>query len=192
MKSNWRWLMSIGLAIVIPLTSFIASSVSGRTNRGRAKAVAQLEPASRTPIYNAGTFTFGQTKQLLPGPPTNTLGFQDVEPEIKVDIFGNIYVTAIEGVPAGVDFWKSTDQGASFAYLGQPDGAQCPAGQTCTSDAGVGGGDDSIDVSSGGYLYVSSLWLGKVTMSMSMDGGTGGGEPGQKWEVNPAGAGGPG
>ena len=188
MNSTWRWLMSVCLAIVIPLTSLVVSTVSARTKRVRAKAIPQLEPAERTPIYNAGTFTFGQTKQLLPGPPTDTLGFQDVEPEIKIDIYGNTYITAIEGVPAGVDFWKSTDKGANFVYLGQPDGAQCPAGQTCTSDAGVGGGDDSIDVSPGGYLYVSSLWLGSVTMSASYDGGVGGVEPGQKWEVNPAAA----
>jgi len=145
------------------------------------------QQAGRTPIYNVGNFTFGSTKQLLPGSPV--LGFQDVEPEIKVDIFGNIYITAIEGVPAGVDLWKSTDNGASFVFLGQPDGAQCPAGSTCTNDAGIGGGDDSIDVSPGGYLYVSSLWLGNVTMSMSMDGGTGGVAFGQKWEVNPVAAG---
>src|SRR5439155_18052039 len=109
-------------------------------------------PTARAPIYTTGNFTFGQTKQLLPGSPV--LGFQDVEPEIKIDVFGNIYITAIEGVPAGVDLWKSTDKGASFTYLGQPDGAQCPAGSTCTNDAGIGGGDDSIDVSSAVYLYV--------------------------------------
>src|SRR4029077_6849788 len=141
---------------------------------------------TRTPNYNTGDFIFGLTKQLLPGSPV--LGFQDVEPEIKVDVYGNIYITAIEGVPAGGDFWKSTDQGANFVYLGQPDGAQCPVPGTCTNDAGLGGGDDSIDVSPGGYLYVSSLWLGSITMSASYDGGTGGVEPGQKWEVNPVAA----
>src|SRR3981081_3713508 len=159
----------------------------------RSKRVAPIlappvsEPAlNRTPIYTTGSFTFGSTQQLLPGTPV--LGFQDVEPEIKVDVYGNIYVAAIEGVPAGVDLWKSTDKGATFTYLGQPDGAQCPLGQTCTNDAGLGGGDDSIDVSSGGYLYVSSLWLGSVTMSASYDGGTGGVDVGQKWEVNPVAA----
>src|SRR5205085_6654139 len=51
---------------------------------------------------------------------------------------------------------------------------------------GAGGGDDSIDVSSGGYLYISSLLPSTVTMSVSYDGGIGGAAPGQKWEVNPA------
>ena len=53
---------------------------------------------------------------------------------------------------------------------------------------GRGGGDDQIDVSTGGYLYVSSLWLGNVTMSSSYDGAVGGAVPGQKWEVDPAAA----
>ena len=170
---NWRFLAALALCSAAGLLAMLSFA-------------APPSPV-RTPIYQAGSFSFGTPKQLLPGNPV--LGFQDVEPEIKVDIFGNIYVTAIEGVPAGVDLWKSTDGGTTFAYLGQPDGAQCPAGQTCTNDAGVGGGDDSIDVGTGGYLYVSSLWLGNVTMSMSMDGGTGGVDPGQKWEVNPAAAG---
>ena len=142
---------------------------------------------SRRAVYATGSFSFASPQQLLPNTPL-PLGFQDVEPEIKVDLFGNIYVTAIEGVPAGVDLWKSIDKGATFKYLGQPDGAQCPVGSMCSNDAGLGGGDDSIDVSPGGYLYVSSLWLGSVTMSASYDGGTGGIQPGQKWEVNPAAA----
>src|SRR5260370_40519790 len=45
-----------------------------------------------------------------PVPSPNPLGLgcpaikdQGIEPEIKVDIFGNIYVTAIHGYPGGVD-----------------------------------------------------------------------------------------
>src|SRR4029077_18865159 len=97
----------------------------------------------------------------------------------------------IQGVPGGVDLWKSINGGTSFVYMGQPDGAQdhCATLPQC---AGLGGGDDSIDVSSGGYLYVSSLWLGNVTVSSSYDGGTGGTLPGQKWEVDGAAAGVPG
>jgi hypothetical protein len=111
----------------------------------------------------------------IPASPGVTLLDQDIEPEIKSDIFGNIYVTAIDGVPGGVDLWKSIDKGASFVYLGHPDGAQdrCGAPPLPTCVGGAGGGDDSIDVSEGGYLYVSSLSLASVTVSTSMDGGTG-------------------
>src|SRR6266849_2252722 len=129
-------------------TSFLLITVAGYflsnalakqnayTKQRRVSAVSDV--TIRTPIYNTGGFTFGSTNHLLPGSPV--LGFQDVEPEIKTDIFGTIYITAIEGVPAGVDLWKSTDKGGSFAYLGQPDGAQCPAPPNCTNEAGRGGG----------------------------------------------------
>src|SRR4029077_10130718 len=121
--------------------------------------------------------------------PTSPIFFQQGgEPEVKVDLFGNIYVTAIQGVPGGVDLWKSTNNGANFVYMGQPDGAQdkCPSIPQC---AGLGGGDDQIDVSPGGYLYVFCLWLGNGTMSTSYDGATRGVDPGKKGAVHPAAAG---
>jgi len=179
MNTRLRWFKSFAVITLVALAGILFLNALSPTG--------QTAPVVRSPIYTTGGFTFGSIQHLLPNAPL-PLGFQDVEPEIKVDIFGNIYVTAIEGVPAGVDFWKSTDQGASFVYMGQPDGAQCPTGSNCTNDAGLGGGDDSIDVSAGGYLYVSSLWLGSATMSASYDGGTGGVLPGQKWEVNPVAA----
>jgi hypothetical protein len=142
-------------------------------------------PRQLLPTYVTGSFTFSTPLELDAN--WGQFSAADAEPEIKVDIFGNIYVTAIQGVPAGTDFWKSTDKGANFAYLGQPDGAQdhCQILPQCVAG---GGGDDSIAVSNGGYLYVSSLWLGSVTMSASYDGGIGGTVPGQRWEVNPAAA----
>jgi hypothetical protein len=144
-------------------------------------------PAQRKAVTNisaANTFS-APIKMVRPLSPA--FFQQGGEPEIKVDVYGNVYLTAIQGVPGGVDLWKSIDKGATFVYMGQPDGAQdkCPTIPQC---AGLGGGDDQIDVSPGGYLYVSSLWLGNVTMSASYDGGTGGVLPGQKWEVNPAAA----
>jgi hypothetical protein len=149
-----------------------------------AAQAATLPPAA--PTYVNGSFTFS-TPQALPRPAlsVSVLKDQDVEPEIKVDLFGNVYVTGMHGYPGGVDLWKSTDKGATFSWLGEPDGTQdkCIATNTCI--VGAGGGDDSIDVSTGGYLYISSLLPSTVTMSVSYDGGIGGAEPGQKWEVNP-------
>src|SRR5262249_9453420 len=49
---------------------------------------------------------------------------QDVEPRIVHDTLGNYYVAAIQGVPGGIDVWKSPDGGSTFNYLGQPDGIQ--------------------------------------------------------------------
>jgi hypothetical protein len=157
--------------------AFIVSSAA-------AKVAGSERTTDRSATYNTGGFTFGKTQQLLQTGPLPLTGFS-LEPEIKTDLFNNLYVTAMEGVPGGVDLWKSTDLGTSFDYLGQPDGAQCPVPSNCVNGVGLGGGDDSIDVSNGGYLYVSSLWAGSTTVSVSMDGGTGGVLPGQKWEVNP-------
>ncbi len=140
----------------------------------------------RTVSYVSGGFTFATPVELVKSPISPIFFQQDGEPEIHVDNYGDIYVTAINGVPGGTDLWKSTDKGASFVYLGEPDGAQDHC-NTLLQCAGLGGGDDSTDVSPGGYLYVSSLWIGNVTVSTSMDGGTGGTEPGQAWQVNPTG-----
>jgi hypothetical protein len=149
----------------------------------------QQEKASVTPLfptYTTGSFTFSTPFNTGSIRPNLGVFFQQGgEPEIKVDLWGNIYLTAIQGVPGGTDLFKSINKGASFVYLGQPDGAQNQCNGTVPQCLALGGGDDQIDVSTGGYLYVSSLWLGSVTASTSYDGGTGGVLPGQKWEVVP-------
>ncbi len=163
---------------------FLTMFLTGMSGQEGKSAVLQTRNAN----HIDGTFTFSTPQELTGHPPSPLFFQQNGEPEIVVDIFGNIYVTAIQGVPGGTDFWKSINKGASFVYMGQPDGAQdhcMPPDPQCT---GIGGGDDQIDVSTGGYLYVSSLWLGNVTMSSSYDGGTGGTLPGQRWEVDPAAA----
>jgi hypothetical protein len=172
---------------------FVSAFVLTAASLAAAFLLQAAKPSGAPAAPTAPTaFTFSAPLRLvrpdIPATPGVTLLDQDIEPEIKTDIFGNIYVTAIDGVPGGVDLWKSVDKGASFVFLGHPDGAQdkCGAAPLPTCVGGVGGGDDSIDVSSGGYLYVSSLSLASVTVSTSMDGGTGGVEPGQAWVVNPA------
>lgn len=161
------------------LTLFVSSA--GAAPKGAART------AQRGGIQAAGSFTFSTPLELTR--PASPVFFQQGgEPEVKTDIWGNIYATAIQGVPGGVDLWKSINGGSSFVYMGEPDGAQdhCPTIPQC---AGLGGGDDQIDVSPGGFLYISSLWAGSVTMSTSTDGGTGGVLPGQAWKVNPLAAG---
>jgi hypothetical protein len=189
-----RWFTSLFFFFVALMTLFFALS----NRSGQVAAASPSSPIQRSAIYApaaAGSFAFSPAQELVRPPVVAipggvvSLKDQDLEPEIKVDLVGNIYITAIHGVPGGVDLWKSINGGTSFVYLGEPDGAQdkCdlqPATTACT--AGAGGGDDSIDVSTGGYLYVSSLYLGGVTMSTSMDGGMGGVAPGQAWTVHPA------
>jgi hypothetical protein len=159
------WFVGCFLAVL----SFAGTADTGAsTNTSTTASIPQS--GSRTATYQGGGFTFGLTKQLLP----NALPvgqYQNVEPEIKIDIFGNIYVTAIQGVPDGLDLWKSADKGANFTYLGQPDGVQCPTPPTCVDEVGAGGADDSIDVNSGGQLYITSLWFGSLSFARSTNGG---------------------
>ncbi len=198
-KRPWSALIVSIAAFLILFGVFFSQAFGGRTWSLRSFARKTIAPAATAPIRSAvyvnGGFTFSPALQLqrtgIPFTPLVSFKDQDAEPEIKIDIYGNIYITAIHGVPGGVDLWKSTDNGATFVYLGEPDGAQdqCDVQGKLPCGAGAGGGDDSIDVSTGGYLYVSSLSLAGVTMSVSTDGGVGGVEPGQKWEVNPASSG---
>ncbi|HEY6769843.1 MAG TPA: hypothetical protein VI386_34320 [Candidatus Sulfotelmatobacter sp.] len=94
---------------------------------------------------------------------------QDVEPGIVIDPFGNIYISAIEGVPAGSDLWRSTDSGNTFTFLGKP-------------DQGAGGGDEDLAVGfpfaadstfgdSTGRLFYSSLNLADIALETTHDEG---------------------
>ncbi|HZD96404.1 MAG TPA: sialidase family protein, partial [Candidatus Sulfotelmatobacter sp.] len=87
------------------------------------------------------------------------------------------YVAAIQGVPGGIDVWKSADSGRSFTYLGQPDGLQIGA-VLGVDGVGLGGGDEDIAVSPSGVVYASSLWLGSATQSTSFN-------RGNTWISNP-------
>ncbi len=113
-------------------------------------------------------FEFTSDQQLVANLSTGSAG-QDVEPGIVIDPFGNIYVSAIEGVPAGSDLWRSTDYGNTFTYLGQP-------------DKSAGGGDEDLAVGipfaadqlfgdSTGRLFYSSLNLADIDLQTSINEG---------------------
>src|SRR5205085_4767006 len=188
MKSRLR-ISAVFIALIVAATGgLFLSDAFARQNRTPSRSGAKSTAPVTTPIYVNGNFTFTAPQELTGHPPSPAFYQADAEPEIAIDIFGNIYATAIQGVPGGTDLWKSTNKGNSFVYLGQPDGAQDHCNPPVVQCVAAGGGDDQIDVSAGGYLYVSSLWLGNITMSTSYDGGTGGVTPDQKWQVNPAAA----
>ncbi len=109
-------------------------------------------------------FEFTSDQLLVATSSTGSAG-QDVEPGIVIDPFGNIYVSAIEGVPSGSDLWRSTDYGNTFTFLGKP-------------DQGAGGGDEDLAVGipfaadqvlgdSAGRLYYSSLNLADIDLQTS-------------------------
>ena len=146
-----RWFTSLFFFMVALATLFFALTKPQPVS-------AQSTRQTRTATINAVTgFTFSTPQALThapipavspcPVPSPNPLGLgcpaikdQDVEPEIKVDIFGDVYVTAIHGYPGGVDLWKSPDKGATFVYMGIPDGTQ-DKGCLTAMTACIGGAD---------------------------------------------------
>jgi hypothetical protein len=140
----------------------------------------QLAPESAVPSgrarYAPGSFKFS-TPITMPGPAPLVAGQQDIEPRLSVDMLGNIYGAAIQGIPAGTDTWKSYDGGKTWQYLGQPDGAQAAAALGLRG-VGLGGGDEDIAIGSSGVVNVTSLWLGSATESVSNTGGA-------TWTENP-------
>jgi hypothetical protein len=142
----------------------------------------------RTATYNHFDFGFKPEVKLPEQERSAVFIDQDVEPEIEVDRFGTIYIGAIRGIPGGVDFWRSDNGGSSFQYLGQPDGTQNPSPVPPSTEGGAGGGDVDValgdpffvvppvpgvspGIQSTGRVYVTSLWLGSATMSVSTDRG---------------------
>jgi hypothetical protein len=164
----------------LPSGAYTVQVVAFATANATYSGNATLGPEPVSPTgkarYKSGNFTF--TKPLtLPGPPDVAFNLQGIEPRVKTDALGNLYAAAIQGIPAGTDAWKSMDGGNTWAYLGQPDGAQVAAAAGGRG-LGLGGGDEDLAIAPNGTVSINSLWLGSLTQSVSKDGG-------HTWAVNP-------
>lgn len=130
MKTTLHWSALLVTIIVVAIGGLFLSDAFGKQRRVSNTEVKREAAYRIATTVTASSFTFSTPNELVRPPvlaiPSGVVSLkdQDLEPEIKVDIYGNIYVTAIHGVPGGVDLWKSTDKGATFVYLGEPDGAQ--------------------------------------------------------------------
>jgi len=161
----------------------VASQTVNVSYAGTAKIASDPTVANGSARYQPGKMVFSAPFELArPSDPANTAGTvvfdQDVEPRVVHDTLGNLYVASIQGVPGGVDVWKSYDGGKTFTYLGQPDGTQVVATTGTTTGTGVGGGDEDLAVGTSGNVYMNSLWLGSTTQASSFNGGA-------TWVVNP-------
>jgi hypothetical protein len=164
------------LASGVYTVSVEASAAVNTTYSGEIALGPEPTVASGRARYRTGSFTFS-TPMTMPGDNNPVLGQQDIEPRLSVDLLGNIYGAAIQGIPAGTDVWKSYDGGKTFTYLGQPDGAQAAAALGA-SGLGIGGGDEDIAIGTSGIVNVTSLWIGSATESVSPNGGS-------TWVSNP-------
>ena len=153
-----------------------------------------LEPEPATTIqhaglvrYRKGNFTFSSPVELKrPGNLTSTGGTglffdSDGEPRLVHDALGNLYAAATQGVPAGTNMWSSLDGGATWNYLGEPDGGAAANKLTGTNGVGLGGGDEDLISLPSGRVVMTSLWLGSNTTCISDDQGT-------LWTCNPNGS----
>jgi hypothetical protein len=165
--ANGVYTIYANFSLGVPGTTYTGTATLQATPPAITKAAASYT-ADPDGKFGPQMFQFSSDQLMVATPPTGSAG-QDIEPGIVVDPFGNIYVSAIEGVPAGSDLWRSTDSGNTFTYLGQP-------------DQGAGGGDedlalgfpfaaDQIFGDSTGRLYYSSLNLADINLQTSHDEG---------------------
>ena len=137
--------------------------------------------------YRKGNFTFTTPVELVrPNNLTSTGGTglffdSDGEPRVVHDAVGNLYAAATQGVPAGSDMWRSLDGGATWNYLGEPDGAQAANVISGANGVGLGGGDEDVIALPNGQVDMTSLWLGSNTTCTSTNGGL-------TWLCNPNGS----
>ena len=166
--ANGIYTIYSSFSLGVPGTSYTGTVTLQPTPPPIAKLAASysLDPDGK---FGPQMFQFTSDLLLVATPPSGSAG-QDVEPGIVIDPFGNIYVSAIEGVPAGSDLWRSTDFGNTFTYLGQP-------------DKSAGGGDEDLALGfpfaadqlfgdSTGRLYYSSLNLADINLQTSHDKGS--------------------
>jgi hypothetical protein len=113
----------------------------------------------------------------LPPPPAGSTSKhnQAAEPQIRADLAGNFYISSENGLGAGTDAWSSANGGHTYSSLPQPNEASSTSGGT--TGFAPGGGDTDLATApakngTGTYnLYVASLTVGSVTVSLSQDGG---------------------
>src|SRR5438105_3232910 len=113
---------------------------------------------------------------LPPPPPGSTSQYnQAAEPQIRADQAGSFYISSENGLGAGTDAWTSADGGHTYSSLPQPNEESSTSGGT--TGFAPGGGDTDLATAparnnAGTYnVYVASLTLGSVTVSLSQDGG---------------------
>jgi hypothetical protein len=136
--------------------SFVLLAAFGFPNA--ASVHARKPPRIQT--STAPAFSFGAPAAVDDSRPAS-------EPGIGVDALGRIFVNAPPGLPGPSYVWRSTDGGASFAFVGPGTVGASPNG----SGVVIGGGDSNLASDALGDLYFIDLWLGNSSTAVSQDGG---------------------
>src|SRR2546423_898273 len=109
-KRHWSHIRLVFTFVLLVSGCLILSSAFARPRHlarsGRVNTPLPLGVSNRTATYAAGSIAFSSPIEMVK---TRSLIFfqHNAEPEIHIDLFGNIYITALNGVPTGTDLWKS-------------------------------------------------------------------------------------
>lgn len=130
-----------------------------------------VDPATDSPPAGNG--------QGLLQPSTFTVTVVDAtregsEPSVLVAPDGSIFICGPRSLGNGSDLWVSTDDGASFQYVGVPANSNAPLlpGPILRSGGGdLGGGDCDLAADAGGRVYLADLWGGGVSVASTTDQG---------------------
>ena len=179
MRSRRRHLGRLPLlaAIGTPLAVLSVGSPALAASSQPPAVKPQAGPHASSKTTGSGDFVHG----VLPPPPPGSTTTYNIaaEPQIRSDPAGNFYISSENGVGAGTDAWKSTDNGLAYSALAQPN-AVSTAGASSTSGVAPGGGDTDLatapvknaSTSNAQYnVYVASLTAANVTISASINGG---------------------
>src|SRR3981189_1598324 len=132
---------------VYPVHVVYFAVVTPNADQYKASATVQVKPTARTATYVQGGIPFSPSVRLKA-----PVARRDGEPSNRTDPVGNAYVSAIRGVPAGVDLWYFDLNPSSATYdpnvrnpiyRGQPDSF---TDEESTAVGGDGGGDADIPV----------------------------------------------
>src|SRR5437899_5716395 len=146
--------------------------------------IVSLSPSLGAGPIAAATPLLGGGHLLTALPPTATFNTNLLlagssgagEPSIRTDRFGRSFVIGPVGVPAGCKAFRVAHNGASAAFIGQPD--HTAGGGDC--DWAIGPQETSATISppaTDDVLAYSSLSLANITTGKSDDGGNSFGPP---------------
>ena len=134
--------------------------------------------------FTFGTFELSATPGVVcPQKKGTSCTNTAAEPAIRADKSGHFYASSENGLGAGTDAWKGSNNGLHYTALQSPNAAS----NSNNSGFAPGGGDTDLAVApaknpQGNYnVYVASLNLANVDVSTSMD-------KGQTWSLNPTSA----
>lgn len=156
----------VGLVATTPEAGWRTISVSPLTANG-----SSASSASTFETVSVSAPTFFPNVRLTCDPDVSgaLVGCgQLIEAEVTSAPDGTIYVTAQEGLPAGVDLWRRDPGTYEYKHISKPD-----ANEPLTTPTGfaLGGGDNDIAVTTDGRVLVATLSLVSAPVSYSTDRG---------------------